>query len=113
MELENWRDKAACKNHTDLFFSNVRRDGLKALYLCKRCPVRQECENFANQFTDVSGIFGGKLYRKKVEAKVPPRRLICGTVEGYQLHKRNGEFVCVECDYANKETKRSMDYLWA
>lgn len=55
-ELDHWRDLAACKGRTRLFFpvereSSMQRAGreAKAKQLCAQCPVRIECRDWARQ----------------------------------------------------------------
>ncbi len=60
-----WRQHAACRDmDTDLFFPNGETgDALEqaeaAKAVCARCPVREECLEFALVTNQQYGIFGG------------------------------------------------------
>jgi broad specificity phosphatase PhoE len=41
--MPNWADAAACKDATDIFFSDVPDDIERAKDICRACPVRAEC----------------------------------------------------------------------
>jgi len=65
-DREGWRDHAACKD-TDLslFFPAGRtgpavREIRAAKAMCRECPVRHDCLQFAFETNQESGIWGGK-----------------------------------------------------
>jgi WhiB family transcriptional regulator, redox-sensing transcriptional regulator len=61
----NWRSSGACRSaDPDLFFP-IAKSGLseqqiaRAKMICARCPVRQECLEFAMSHDQTYGIWGG------------------------------------------------------
>lgn len=59
--MSSWRDMAACKGQTKLFFPDVhdRATYLAAVALCKQCPVIDECRTTAIDNDERYGIWGG------------------------------------------------------
>jgi hypothetical protein len=56
-----WKEHAACEGHTDLMFPNKGESSEPGLALCSWCPVRGECEAWADeQGTALHGIAGGE-----------------------------------------------------
>lgn len=61
----DWRDRAACRDvHPELFFpvSEAVPGGMQvrqAKAVCARCPVRQECFEYAIAAGVDHGVFGG------------------------------------------------------
>lgn len=66
---EHWREDAACKGEdpelffplSDLFAKQIA----EAKSVCDRCPVRQECLDFATKMGLRHGIFGGITENKR------------------------------------------------
>jgi WhiB family transcriptional regulator, redox-sensing transcriptional regulator len=60
-----WREDAACRNtDVDLFFpvgttGEVVEETGAAIALCRRCPVREQCLEFAMVTNQRDGIWGG------------------------------------------------------
>lgn len=60
-----WQDKALCKGMTDKFFApDVRvKTGAsfyrEAIEVCKECPVRTECGEYAVKEEIMHGVWGG------------------------------------------------------
>ena len=62
----SWRTQAACKGQTNLFFprraerpeARERRE-TRALALCRRCPVLEQCQSFARERHEY-GFWGGE-----------------------------------------------------
>jgi WhiB family redox-sensing transcriptional regulator len=73
-QRREWQSRSACMSaDPDLFFpvsaagpSAVQAGKAKAI--CARCPVRQECTDFALDHREVQGIWGGttEAERKKL-----------------------------------------------
>ena len=57
-----WRQQAACIGFVDTFFPNrPNRDTRRAaIRICDSCPVVTECDTYANQTDERSGVWGGK-----------------------------------------------------
>ena len=57
-----WRQQAACIGFVDTFFpANPNRDTrAAAIRICDSCPVIEECDTYANQTDEKSGVWGGK-----------------------------------------------------
>ncbi|MER5216471.1 WhiB family transcriptional regulator [Streptomyces sp. NPDC002838] len=63
--MDNWRDHAACRHEDpDLFFpigttgpALVQTQRAKAV--CRRCPVREECLQWALDTGQTLGVWGG------------------------------------------------------
>jgi WhiB family redox-sensing transcriptional regulator len=55
-----WAQRAACRNtSTQLFFAADTVSAAAARRLCRCCPVRAECADYALGLPDLSGIWGG------------------------------------------------------
>jgi WhiB family redox-sensing transcriptional regulator len=55
-----WVQRAACRNTgTQLFFATDDVRVAAARRLCRSCPVRAECADYALNLPDLSGIWGG------------------------------------------------------
>ncbi len=62
----NWRDQALCHDMDNvLFFPDRGSVGRKALAVCKGCPVRYECLEYALGTEQAHGIWGGKTARER------------------------------------------------
>ena len=63
-DVANWRDAAACRHaDPDLFFpvgttGDAVEDTTAAIALCRRCPVREECLEFAMVTNQRDGVWG-------------------------------------------------------
>lgn len=58
---------AACKDETDLFFSNDAHDVRMALAICRGCPVIAECREYVPE-VDRGGYYGtlaGMTWQKR------------------------------------------------
>lgn len=64
--MSHWREHAACRGYpTEMFFPE-RGDNaaiLEAKALCARCPVRDDCLEFAVVSGERQGVWGGKTDR--------------------------------------------------
>lgn len=55
-----WKSAAACRTvDTSIFFPDNDAAAAPALAVCARCPVREECLDFALQTRQHEGIWGG------------------------------------------------------
>lgn len=63
MQENNWQEKAACKGipDPDIFFSESAKKMSAALAFCSKCPVMNECGQWALSHPAETefGIYGG------------------------------------------------------
>lgn len=72
----DWRLHAACRGQdTGLFFPVVGVHADEAKAVCKRCPVRSECLEFALAFYDMEGIWGGFSERERRRIREKRKRM--------------------------------------
>lgn len=71
MEEKDWRPKAECLDaDPEVFFPIVGSNGLEAKRICARCPVIDECLQYALDNNIDDGVWGGM--------SVPQRLVILG-----------------------------------
>jgi len=63
-----WFQDAACRHENtvqffDYFEKSLKKQRLEILALCKTCPVKQECKNYAESFPNTYGLWGGAYYK--------------------------------------------------
>jgi WhiB family transcriptional regulator, redox-sensing transcriptional regulator len=64
--VAGWREEAACRGaDLALFFPGRGESAQPARQICARCPVRQECLEFALRHGEVHGIWGGLTERDR------------------------------------------------
>jgi WhiB family redox-sensing transcriptional regulator len=64
-----WKDEAACKGQTDLFFSErgYNKDKIEAAKaICKTCPVTYHCLKYAKENFLAFGVWGGKTANERL-----------------------------------------------
>ena len=72
---QHWSDDALCKGHVDMMFPREHKDLSyisEARRLCRQCPVRKECLEYALSFpaSDQHGVWAGLTPRQlDAEAK--------------------------------------------
>jgi WhiB family transcriptional regulator, redox-sensing transcriptional regulator len=80
---KTWFDDAACKGKTSLMFPKEHKDITyiaKARAMCKGCPVRPQCLDYALEFppADMHGVWAGltsrQLAAEQRKRKVKPTR---------------------------------------
>jgi WhiB family redox-sensing transcriptional regulator len=55
-----WYDRAACRAAgTRTWFGGTRRAAMAARATCARCPARAECLEYALEYVELVGIWGG------------------------------------------------------
>jgi WhiB family redox-sensing transcriptional regulator len=120
-DTEDWRNQALCRNHdaewwfptggahTYMYAAQAER----ALAICRTCPVRQPCLEYALACLP-HGVAGGttEAQRSRLRLENParaprpieqPTRPECGTEAGYMRHRRRGEQTCQPCKNAGNE----------
>ncbi|MDX3074596.1 WhiB family transcriptional regulator [Streptomyces sp. MI02-7b] len=117
-----------CSQEPDLFFSLDDADRIRAVKICRGCPLLVACHAHATD-ADELGVWGGQtraerrgLRRRGGVLQVPAEpveelelddedrlRRECGSVKAYRAHRKFGETPCRRCQAAwdaNVETER-------
>lgn len=77
----NWRDKAACVGTNQaVFFPEDVGDVNHAKSICKTCPVREDCLEFALTTNEDHGVWGGTSARER--RRMRRRRAIADRAAG-------------------------------
>ena len=66
-EETEWMKDALCKGMTNIFFAG-RGENKKtemAMLICKKCPVKEQCLDYAIRNREVIGVWGGYSERKR------------------------------------------------
>lgn len=65
--LDGWKKDAKCRGISDasIFFPLNPRDATMAKAICKGCPVRQECLEYAVELKEYHGVWGGASERER------------------------------------------------
>ena len=74
-DLLRWADKGLCVgSDPDLFFPQRGEDMSCACEMCRSCPVRQACLDYAIESNQRFGIWGGKSpsQRRRMQRLVKP-----------------------------------------
>jgi hypothetical protein len=85
--------------------------------LCGSCPAQTSCLSWALDFRSeaggrIEGIWGATTteQRARIRSGRPlDNRQPCGTVAGYERHRRANEPSCADCRAANAEASRVKD----
>lgn len=113
----SWVQDAACAQvDPELFFPNKGGCSAPAKLVCRRCPVMEECREYAvTSPTLLDGIWGGttvmqrrELRRKRGITTVSEvfDSIMCGTEAGARRHYRAGEKPCQACLTASRVATR-------
>ena len=74
---------AACKGKLNLFFNERnRRQQAEAKTICRSCPIREECADWAMKNHIFYGIWGG-YNSKEIEAQRRIRKIVLPPHYGY------------------------------
>ena len=68
-----WKEHAACENSDINFFTDNRRDFEEAVAICRDCPVRLQCAQYAIDRKMEEGIWGGVQARRLIYWRKSPR----------------------------------------
>lgn len=63
-----WADRAACAGHPELTDERTKLRARKALELCRRCPVVEQCRAWADAEGTYVGVAGGRVYTERRSA---------------------------------------------
>lgn len=62
----DWTDRARCRDEDpELFFARGLADAKPAIRVCTRCPVRDECLDYALSHEIDHGVWGGLTERQR------------------------------------------------
>lgn len=71
----NWLERAECRDvDPELFFPPVGGEVGEAKAVCARCPVRDECLDWAIATPVTAGIFGGLTWQERKALRAERRR---------------------------------------
>jgi WhiB family redox-sensing transcriptional regulator len=115
-EMDDWRHRALCVgDDPELWYPTggqyatgpariaYNRQVQAAKAVCRRCPVRVECLDFALREGIDVGIWGGATENERRKVRYPkPLRVCqqCGTRAGARRHRKHGEPVDEACRHA-------------
>jgi len=124
-QVGDWALRAACRDddvNPDWWFPSESMrpermrefwstDAAKAILVCKRCDVREQCLAYAVRTDERDGIWGGKLPQQR--PKAPPSQAVSlddfaahGTEAGYKRHQRRNEEPCASCSHGARIASR-------
>ena len=90
MSYQSWRDQAACNGaDTRLFYPEDGGSVRKAMAFCAVCPVVTECRQWALEFPEVWGVWGGTSERDRRQ----PRAAGVSRFRGVTRHKKLGKWM--------------------
>lgn len=110
---ERWIEQALCAQvDPEIFFPDEGEKPFAAIEVCRRCPVRKQCLEWALREREPYGVWGGTTAKRREElnrgrgrrGKSRPR---CGTESGARSHYRHRETPCGPClEAANAAARR-------
>jgi WhiB family transcriptional regulator, redox-sensing transcriptional regulator len=72
---DDWREYALCRGvEPDIFFPTRGEDSEAAKAVCRNCPVRLECLDYALSARELFGVWGGLSERERREVRRKRRR---------------------------------------
>lgn len=78
--MNDWRDHAACRDvEPELFYPKAARNGARTMYrepiqVCRTCPVRTECLEWAYTVNDQWAVLGGLSPRQRAKTRAAHMR---------------------------------------
>lgn len=92
LHREDWQDEAACRQvGTDLFFPASGDTSARAKAICKDCPVRVKCLEYALRTGQTYGVWGGLTTQERNQLGAEPIVCECGRVchntKSYSAHR--------------------------
>lgn len=108
---ERWIEQALCAQvDPEIFFPDKGANPHAAIEVCRRCPVRKQCLEWALREREPYGVWGGTTAKRREELnRGRPRRYPrprCGTESGARSHYRHGEEACGPCLRASAAAQR-------
>lgn len=100
-----WMRQADCRDHPDpdAWFAHIQHErprAEQAIDICKACPVRRECFDYAVAERIDHGIWGGQTAAQRCGRGRPQKSITHGTYNGYRIHLYRKEQPCADCDQA-------------
>lgn len=77
IDVPRWNEGALCaQTDPELFFPEVGQTDVvrEARQLCARCPLQQECREYAIHHGELHGIWGGTTDRERRRIRMERRR---------------------------------------
>ena len=106
----SWQDLAACRDiDPSLFFPERGEDTWQAKLVCYRCPVREDCLEYALDHGEKFGIWGGKSERERRAIRPGHRRLCSQCQQGDRIERSK---LCAPC-WAAAAAERARNNLAA
>lgn len=110
----DWMGSALCAQvDADLWYPDKGESPREALRICRQCPVRQECYDYAVANGERFGVWGAATERTRRQdpnrGRRKPAKQSCGTPAAYTRHYRNGEKPCEACREAYSAYKRGRE----
>ena len=110
---DDWRTRAACRDagEPDNWFpgkGGFTGGNLHALQVCRSCPVRRECLDFAVQNHPIDGLWGGETWSQRAERARLRERTFKSDVHGERRCYQEG-CRCDVCVEANRAYVRKND----
>jgi WhiB family redox-sensing transcriptional regulator len=115
----DWMADAACRGmDINIFFPPHGSHGNEAKAVCAVCPVAEQCEQYALDAGERSGIWGGYSIdrrQRRIRGHIglsgrpsggQPKPINHGTLAGYLQEKRRGMPHCDDCRTARTEHRR-------
>lgn len=98
---DDWKD-AACRGlATSLFFPTTGESSSEAKAVCRGCPVRQKCIDFAVENGEKFGIWGGLSEKERRRNRAQRERVVPHGASRYR-----GGCHCQECRDGHAEYER-------
>ena len=108
-----WMERAACKGmDVTIFVPERGGDTHRAKLVCAGCPVRNECDEYAQDDPSIQGVWGGRsargreMLRDKRPAADRGAPIPHGTNRGWATHLRRDIDPCKACRYAHAMSVR-------
>lgn len=113
----HWIEDAICgQTDPEIFFPEKGVSGAAAKLICRRCPVVNQCLDYAvNAPMLLEGVWGGTtaLQRREMRRQLGIRALkdddVCGTEAGARRHYRRKEPVCPPCRRAANVARKERE----
>ena len=115
-DVEDWMADALCAqvSRGDEWFSDDLKEQNFAKHVCRLCPVRAQCLEFALKTGQRYGVWGGvpasAMHGLRADRgyRLPRREAPHGTAARYKGHYRDNEMPCERCRVAEKRRRDEL-----